>query len=78
MTAIGLDLFRGGGMARQVARIVQSVSKSLAKLQLGKGCADCDRIWCVVTDHVAMHIPQVMGRVHHHVRTGARMYRSVS
>ena len=33
---------------------------------------DCHQIWCVVRAHVVMHISQVMGDVHQHVRACAR------
>ena len=44
-------------------------SKWPAKLKLRNGRADCHQIWCVVRDHVAMHIMQVISGVNLHVRT---------
>ena len=43
-----------------------------AKLLLRNGWVDGDKIWCVFRDQAAMHITQVMGGVHLHVRTLAR------
>ena len=40
-----------------------------AKLKLRNDLADCDKIWCVLRDHAAVHIAQVMGVVHFHVHT---------
>ena len=45
----------------------------LAKLRNGSG--DCDKIWCVFRDQVAVHITQVIGEVHLHARMRAPIFR---
>ena len=45
------------------------MSELAAKLKLRNGSANCDQIWCVFRNQVAMHITTVIDEVHMHVQT---------